>query len=160
MLWAAVFPSINLATDSAREIIHRSVEEYVDLVDKHPNVLRVFIQARVRATTESTMRTLNEGREITLAMADMFDNELRDMELDHAAIELAAYAAFGSAASATEWWLGSDADSPRRMPREQFVAHLTTIMMGVIVGTAEALGLRVDPDKPIHDAVPSNSAAS
>ena len=52
------------------------------------------------------MRTLNEGRQITLTMADMFDNELRDMELDHAALELAAHAAFGSAASSTEWWLG------------------------------------------------------
>ena len=93
-------------------------------------------------------------------MADMFDNELRDMKLDHAAVELAAHAAFGSAASATEWWLGPDADSPRRMPREQFVAHLTTIMMGVIVGTAEALGMRLNPDKPIHDVVPSNPAAS
>jgi hypothetical protein len=46
------------------------------------------------------------------------------------------------------------------MPRERFVAHLTTIMMGVIVGTAEALGLRVNPDQPIHDVVPSNPAAS
>jgi AcrR family transcriptional regulator len=160
MLWAAIFPSINLATDSAREVIRRSVEEYVSLVDQHPNVLRVFIQARSGATSESTVRTLNEGREITLAMADMFDNELREMELDHAALELAAHAAFGSAASATEWWLGPDPDSPRRMPREQFVAHLTTIMMGVIVGTAEALGITMDPDQPIHNAVPSNRAVS
>ena len=38
------------------------------------------------------MRALNEGREITLAMAEMFNNELREMELDGAAIELAAYA--------------------------------------------------------------------
>jgi hypothetical protein len=45
------------------------------------------------------------------------------------------------------------------MPREQFVAHLTTIMMGVIVGTAEALGIRLDPDLPIHSVVPRNSAA-
>lgn len=160
MLWAAIFPSINLTTDSAREVIRRSVEEYVTLVDKHPNVLRVFIQARSGATSESTIRTLNEGREITLAMADMFDNELREMELDHAALELAAHAAFGSAASATEWWLGLDPDSPRRMPREQFVAHLTTIMMGVIVGTAEALGITMDPDQPIHSVVPSNPVVS
>ena len=48
MLWAAIFPSIDFATDSAREVIHRSVEEYVSLVDKHPNVLRVFIQGRFR----------------------------------------------------------------------------------------------------------------
>ena len=160
MLWAGIFPSINLATDSAREVIRRSVEEYVTLVDKHPNVLRVFIQARSGSTSDATLRTLNEGREITLAMADMFDNELREMELDHAAVELAAHAAFGSAASATEWWLGPDPESPRRMPRDQFEAHLTTIMMGVIVGTAEALGIAVDPAQPIHNAVKSNPAAS
>ena len=49
MLWAAIFPSIDLKTDSAREVIRRSVEEYVTLVDKHPNVLRVFIQGRSAA---------------------------------------------------------------------------------------------------------------
>ena len=29
MLWAAIFPSINVATDPAREVIRRSVEQYV-----------------------------------------------------------------------------------------------------------------------------------
>lgn len=159
MLWAAIFPSIDLTTDSAREVIRRAVEEYVNLVDQHPNVLRVFIQGGSAATPQSTVQILDEGRGITLAVADMFDNELRDMELDHAAMELAAHAAFGSAASATEWWLGPDPDSPRRMPHDQFVAHLTTIMMGVIVGTAEALGIAMDPDLPIHSVVPLNSAA-
>jgi len=159
MFWAAIFQSIDLKNDSAREIVRRSVDEYVTLVDQHPNVLRVFIHSRSSATPQSTVQILNEGRGITLAIADMFDNELREMELDHAAFELAAHAAFGSAASATEWWLGPDPDSPRRMPREQFVAHLTTIMMGVIVGTAEALGIAMDPDQPIHSAVPLNSAA-
>jgi hypothetical protein len=46
------------------------------------------------------------------------------------------------------------------MPREHFVAHLTTIMLAVIVGTAETLGIAMDPDRPIHNAVPSNPAAS
>lgn len=41
------------------------------------------------------------------------------------------------------------------MTREQFVSQLTTIMMGVIVGTAETLGIIMDPDKPIHDALPA-----
>ncbi len=94
MLWAAVFPSIDFATNSVREIIHRSAEEYVNLVDEHPNVLRFFIQGRFPEQSESTMRTLNEGREITLAMAEMFNNELREMELDPAAFELAAFAAY------------------------------------------------------------------
>jgi AcrR family transcriptional regulator len=160
MLWAAVFPSIDFATNSVREIIHRSVEEYVNLVDEHPNVLRFFIQGRFPEQSESTLRTLNEGREITLAMAEMFSNELREMDLDPAAIQLAAFAAFGSAASATDWWLGSDLDSPRRMARDKFVDQLTTITMGVIVGTAEQLGIKMDPDQPIHNAVPRDSAAS
>jgi hypothetical protein len=93
-------------------------------------------------------------------MAEMFSNELREMDLDPAAIQLAAFAAFGSAASATDWWLGSDLDSPRRMARDKFVDQLTTITMGVIVGTAEQLGIKMDPDQPIHNAVPRDSAAS
>ncbi len=159
MLWAAIFPSIDLKTDSARVVIGRAVEEYVNLVNQHPNVLRVFIQGRSAATPQTSVQILNEGRGITLAVAEMFDDELREMELDHAAIELAAHAAFGSAASATDWWLGPDPDTPRRMPREQFVAHLTTIMMGVILGTAEVLGIAMDPDLPIHSVVPHDSAA-
>ena len=156
MLSAAIFPSIDLKSDSAREVIGCAVGEYVNLVDQHPNVLRVFIQDRSAATPQSTVQFLNAGRGITLAVADMFDNELREMELDHAAIELAAIAAFGSAASATEWWLGPERDSPRKMPHERFVAHLTTIIMGVIVGTADVLGITMDPDLPIHNVVLGN----
>jgi hypothetical protein len=44
------------------------------------------------------------------------------------------------------------------MTREQFVSQLTTIMMGVIVGTAETLGIALDPDQPIHDAVSAKPA--
>jgi AcrR family transcriptional regulator len=154
MLWAAIFPVINLATDPAEAVIRRSVEQYVYLVDQHPNVLRFLVQGRFPEASESTMRALNESREITLAMAEMFNNELREMELDRSAIELAAFATFGSAASATDWWLGPRPDSPRRMPREEFIAHLSTIMLGVINGTTALLGIKIDPDLPIHKAVP------
>ena len=108
-------------------------------------MVRFLIQGRFAEQSESTMRALNEGREITLAMADMFNNELREMELDRAAIELAAFATFGSAASATDWWLGPNVDSPRRMPPDKFIAHLTTIMLGSINGTCELLGIKIDP---------------
>ena len=65
----------------------------------------------------------------------------------------AAFAIFGSAASATDWWLGADDDSPRRMPPDEFVAHLTTIMVGAINGTCELLGIKIDADLPINAAV-------
>jgi AcrR family transcriptional regulator len=160
MLWAAIIPTINLASDPAREVIRRSVEQYVLMVDQHPNICRFIIQGRFAEQSESTMRALNEGREITLAMANMFNNELREMELDPRAFELAAFAAYGCAAAATDWWLGSDVDSPRRMPHAQFVEHLATITLGVISGTAEMLGITMDPDRPIHDVMPHKSAAS
>jgi AcrR family transcriptional regulator len=157
MLWAAIIPSINLSTDPAREIIRSSVEHYADLVDRHPNVLRFLVQGRFEEQSKSTMRAINESREITLAMAEMFNNELREMELDPAAIELAAFAAFGSVASATDWWLGPRVDSPRRMPRDKFIEHLTSIVLGAIYGTAELLGIKIDSERPIHEAVPRTS---
>ena len=152
MLWAAIYPSIDISKDPARMVIYRAVEQYVRLVDEHPNVVRFLMLGRFAEQSESTMRALNEGREITLAMADMFSNELREMELDGAAFELAGFATFGAAASATDWWLGSE-DSPRRLPSEKFVDYLTTIMVGSINGTCEVLGIRIDPDLPLHEGV-------
>ncbi|ORA45293.1 TetR family transcriptional regulator [Mycolicibacterium chubuense] len=153
MLWSAIFPSIDISTDPAHTIIRRAVEQYVRLVDEHPNVVRFLMQGRFAEQSESTIRAVNEGRDITLAMADMFSNELREMELDGAAFELAAFATFGAAASATDWWLGSRQDTPRRLPTERFVDYLTTIMMGSINGTCEVLGIRIDPDLPLHEGV-------
>lgn len=153
MLWAAIFPSIDLSADSGREIIRRSVEQYVRLVDQHPNVLRFLLQGRFADQSAVAMTTVNKGSEITLAVADMISTELKDLAPDPAAFELAAFAIFGTAASATDWWLGPDDDRPRRMPADQFIAHMTTIMLGAINGTAELLGIEIDVDQPVHTAV-------
>ncbi len=153
MLWAAIFPAIDISKDPARTVIYRAVEQYVRLVDEHPNVVRFLMQGRFAEQSESTMRALTESREITLAMADMFSNELREMELDGAAFELAGFATFGAAASATDWWLGANDDNPRRLPSEKFADYLTTIMLGSINGTCEVLGIRIDPDLPLHEGV-------
>lgn len=157
MLVAAIFPTIDLATDPTREVVRRCVAEYVSLVEEHPNVLRFVLQGRFPEPAESTTRGFSEGREITLAIADMFNNELQDMQLEQASLELAAAATFGSASSATDWWLGPDPDSPPRMPTETFVAHLTTVMLGTIAGIAELLNIDLDPDRPLRRATPRNA---
>ncbi|HEX2285242.1 MAG TPA: TetR/AcrR family transcriptional regulator [Mycobacterium sp.] len=153
MLWAAIIPSINVGTDSAREIVGRGVEHYVELVDQHPNVVRFLLQGRFADQSAAAMTTVNKGSEITLAIADMISTELEDLAPEPEAFELAAFAIFGTAASATDWWLGPDDDTPRRMPADKFIAHMTTIMMGAINGTAELLGIKIDADQPIHTAV-------
>lgn len=153
MLWAAIIPSIDVENDSARQIVGRGVEHYVELVDQHPNVVRFLLQGRFADQSAAAMTTVNKGSEITLAVADMISTELKDLVPEPAAFELAAYAIFGTAASATDWWLGGGDDSPRRMPADQFIAHLTTIMMGAINGTAELLGIEIDSNQPVHTAV-------
>ncbi|MGV0643103.1 TetR/AcrR family transcriptional regulator [Mycolicibacterium sp. XJ879] len=153
MLWAAIIPSINVETDSAREIVGRGVQHYVELVDQHPNVVRFLLQGRFADQSAAAMTTVNKGRDITLAVADIISSELEEMALDPAAFELAAFAIFGTAASATDWWLGADDASPRRMPADEFIAHMTTIMMGAINGTAELLGVKIDVNEPLHTAV-------
>ena len=158
MLWTAIFPGLDFANDPTREVIRRSVGEYVNLVDQHPNVVRFMLQGRFPGQSGSTVQALNEGREITLAMAALFNNELREMELNPAAFELAASATFGLAASATDWWLGPDPDSPRQMGSDEFVTHLTTLMLGAVQGTAEVLSVQLDPDKPIRTATPRQAA--
>lgn len=153
LLVEAIFPAIDWATDPTREVVRCSVATYVDLVEQHPNVLRLILQG------EASPRALDEGREITMAIAQMFNDELRDTQLDPAALELAAAATFGSASAATDWWLGPDPDSPRRMPAAEFVAHLTTIMLGTVSGTADLLGIDLDPDLPIRSATARDGAA-
>ena len=75
MLWAEIYPVINLTRDSASEVIKRSIEQYVYLVDDHPNVVRFVLQGRFPDQAEATMRAVNQGREITLAMAELFNKD-------------------------------------------------------------------------------------
>jgi AcrR family transcriptional regulator len=152
MLWAAVIPSIDIESDSTGDVIGRAVEHYVDLVDQHPNVVRFLLQGRFVDQSAAAMTTINRGRDITLAIAAMVSGELKEMELDPSIFELAAYALFGTAASATDWWLGGNDATQRRLPRDEFVAHMTTIMMGALNGTAELMGITFDPELPVHNA--------
>ena len=158
MLVAAIFPTIDLAVDPTREVVRRCVAEYVKLVEEHPNVLRFVLQGRFPEPAESTTRGLNEGREITMAIAEMFNHELRDLHLEAGSLELAAAACFGSASTATDWWLGPDPHNPPRMPTEKFVAHLTTIMLGTIQGIADLLDIDLDPGLPLRSATPRSAA--
>ncbi|WP_370063187.1 TetR/AcrR family transcriptional regulator [Mycobacterium sp. MAA66] len=159
MLWAAVIPSIDIENDSTGDIIGRAVEHYVDLVDQHPNVVRFLLQGRFADQSAAAMTTVNRGRDITLAIAAMVSGELKEMDLDSAVFELAAFTLFGAAASATDWWLGGSDESPRRIPRDEFITHMTTIMMGAINGTGELLGISFEPDLPVHDAVQRQQSA-
>ena len=44
------------------------------------------------------------------------------------------------------------------MPSVDFVEHLTTIMLGTVSGTANLLGVDLDPGLPIRSATPRDAA--
>ncbi len=136
-------------TPTTTSVVCTSVPHSAPAIEANP-VARPWLSVR---ETNRVMSGPGVIARITVAMANMFDNELRDIELDAASLELAAYAAFGSMASATDWWLGTDQDSPRRMSTDEFVAQLTTIMVGAISGTCELLGIKLNPDLPLHEGV-------
>jgi len=52
--------------------------------------------------------------------------------------------AFRAWATWTSWFTGDDF---------WFIAHMTTIMMGAINGTAALLGVKIEANEPIHTAV-------
>ena len=157
MLWTAIESNVDFAADPAQEVLRRSVAEYVGLAERHPNVLRFALAGGFPEPAAPSALALPEGREVTMAIAEMFSHQLRDMNLDPAVLELAAAAAFGVASAATEWWLGPDADSPRRIPAGDFVVHLTTIMLGTVRGTTDLMGVHLDPGLPIGAAVPRST---
>ncbi|UWW09546.1 TetR/AcrR family transcriptional regulator [Mycolicibacterium brumae] len=159
MLMAGVYPAVDLATEPAAEVIRRVLEQYVTLVDENPNVVRFVLQGRFPDQAEATMRVVNKGREVAVAMAELFSHELLELELDHDALEMAAFATFGTVSSATDWWLGPTPDNSRRMPPEKFADHLATITLGAITGATSVLGVWIDPERPLHDAVRRRSSA-
>ena len=89
----------------------------------------------------------------------MFNNELREMELDPGlrarGVRRIRLRGGGHRLVAR---LRCRQSAPDAAP--QFVEHLTTITLGVIGGTAEMLGIKMDPDRPLQDVMPHSSAAS
>ena len=153
MLWAAIIPSVNVEKDSAREIVGHGVEHYVELVDQHPNVVRFLLQGRFADQSAAAMTTVNKGRDITLAIADMVSSELEDMELDPAGLRTGGVRDLRHRGFGDRLVVGRQRRQPAPDGRRRFVAHLTTIMVGAIYGTGELLGIKIDADQPIHTAV-------
>ena len=162
MLWAAIIPSINVETDPAREIVGRGVEHYVELVDQHPNVGALPASGPVRRSVRGRDDArVNKGSEITLAIADMISTELRGPRTGTCGIRTRGirdlrYRGVGDRLVAG----GRRRQPPPDAAPTEFIAHMTTIMVGAINGTAELLGIKIDagPADP-HRGPPAATVA-
>ena len=139
MLWAAIFPSINLASDSgARDHPAAASSTTSELVDQHPNVVRFLLQGRfadqsaVAMTTRSTRAARSRWPWPTCSTTSCATwRRTRG-------VRAGRVRDFGSAPRRPTGGSAADDDSPRRMPPDKFVAHMTTIMVGAINGTCRA----------------------
>ena len=133
MLWSASFVG-QRGTDSARDIVGRGVEHYVELVDQHRTFGALPAAGQIRRPVTAATATVNRAA-TSRSPSPRDQQRLEEMERDPASFELAAFAIFGTAASATDWWLGADNDS-RAGWRRTSRRHLTTITMGATYAPA------------------------
>ncbi len=154
-------PSLDLATDSAREVIRRSVEEYVNLVDQRTQRAAGVHSGPLGKAVQATVRTPSTEGDHAGHGRDDQQRAARDGLVERARTR--RIRGVQDRRIGNRVVVGPRTRQPRAACRVEGSswAHLTTIMMGVIVGTAEALGIAVTTlteKKPIHDAVPNNPA--
>ena len=160
--WAAIFPNIDVATDPTREVVRRSVAEYVNLVEQHPNVLRFVLQGRFPEPAESTTRGAQRGPRDHHGDG----RDVQQRAAGHATGPGRPGAGGGGHASARPRRPPTGGSGPIRTARRgcrraTFVTHLTTIMLGTISGTADLLEHRPRPgpaDAQCGRAAPRRSA--
>jgi len=58
MLWAQIYPAVDVANDPAADVVRGMMEAYVSLVDEHPNVLRFVLAGRFPDQSEAAKRAV------------------------------------------------------------------------------------------------------
>lgn len=150
MLWERIMSNINLANDSARELVRRGAAEYVLVVNEHPNVFRFMLHSHFTQQADESERALQSARQSARWAAEMFAGMVQDRKIDVASVELVNYSIFGAVASATDWWLGVNRLHTPAMPIEKFVAYLAEITSALAEANARLNGITIDPDQPLH----------
>ncbi|MBH0778170.1 TetR/AcrR family transcriptional regulator [Nocardia bovistercoris] len=150
MLWGRVVSTIDLANDTARELIGRTAAEYVLVVVEHPNVFRFILHSHFTRRASESDRALHTARQSARRAAELFGGLLDDVSVDVESVELLNYSIFGAVASATDWWLGVNRLREPTMPAEDFIAYLAEIVAALATANARRTGFTVDTDLPMH----------
>ena len=118
------------------ELITNGLHAYLDLVGEYPEAFRLLF---------TSGPVLAEGRRIAGALATLFADVLRTLDLDTDTAEPGGAVLAGALGAATLWWL----ESGRTMSQQALIDYLATVVWGATDAILRKAGVIIDPSLPI-----------
>jgi AcrR family transcriptional regulator len=108
------------AVDSPRAVLLNSIDAYLTLVEREPQLYRFLTQRAVADQPEAVQGFMRQvGQQVALVLGE----QLRRAGLDSGAAEPWAYGLVGMVQLAGDWWV-----ERRPMPRARLVEYLATLV--------------------------------
>jgi AcrR family transcriptional regulator len=105
------------------ERIRATIEGYLVLVERDPDVYRFLAHHALRGRPEANTPLSEYMRALATDIADEVREGLGTIDGDSTAAEPWAYGIIGFIQTATDWWL-----EDRPLPRERFIDHLVSLL--------------------------------
>ncbi|MFB9729159.1 TetR/AcrR family transcriptional regulator [Haloechinothrix salitolerans] len=132
---------------TATEAIRRVVGTYLDWIEQHPH-LYTFLGAHGRTPAGGSRVVAGTKAALAAQVAELFATATRTAGRDASFAPTVASGLVGFVDATVNHWL---ADKRRMISTEELAEYLTRSIWSVLDGNARALGIQIDPDRPISD---------
>ncbi len=126
-----------------RELIHASVEAYLELLENNPELYR-FVAQHPLIHTNTPTRMTDFSTVVAGVLSSQLEAHLEEIGLDPALAHPWGEAIVGFINAASLWWLDHRDD----MTREQLAAYLGSLLWGGAAGVYQYTGRKVDAKPP------------
>lgn len=132
---------------TATEAIHRVIATYLDWIARHPR-LHAFLGAHSNAPAGGSRVVAGTKAAIAAQAAELLTTAARAAGKDTGFAESVAAGLVGFVDATVNHWL---ADKRQTLSAEQFAEFLTHSIWSLLDGNARALGVRIDPQRPVRE---------
>lgn len=132
---------------TATEAIRRVIGTYLDWIEQHPH-LHAFLGAHSRAPAGGSRVVAGTKAALAAQAAELFATAARVAGKDTSFAPTVASGLVGFVDATVNHWL---ADKRSTISTAELTDYLTRSIWSVLDGNARALGVTIDPDRPIHD---------
>ncbi|MEO9325180.1 TetR/AcrR family transcriptional regulator [Nocardioides sp. C4-1] len=148
-LTAGLIPEVTL-DGTVAQIIRRIISSYVDWVVEHPAAHAFAAQEMSGPVAQGTDRIASAVTELLQLAIALLGAELDDDE--RALVDPLSHGLVGAVFGAVRRWVSRD---PRQPSATVLVDLLSESVWNLLDGHARRLGLRIDPDLPLVDLLPT-----
>jgi AcrR family transcriptional regulator len=125
--------------DDPRELLHASIDAYLQLLDDNPQLFRFVTQNRLLSGADPVGTTEYSG-EVSAVLTATLGEQLEACGLDPKAAQPWADAMVGFIRAASLWWL----THPDAMTRSQLTDYLVALLWGGAAGVYQSAGRTAD----------------